>query len=149
MEGLQHQIEQALKDAMRAKDGDKRDAIRSLLTAVKLKEKELKRMPNDTEIQQVISSQIKQRKDSVEQYSKAGRLDLAGKEENEIRCLLSFLPEALSAEALERLVELAIAETGAQSAKDMGKVMKVLMPKTAGRADGKVVNELVRKRLQA
>jgi uncharacterized protein len=145
---LQERIEQALKVAIREKNENQRNAIRLLLTALKVKEKELRRVVTEAETQQVIASQIKQRKDSVEQYRAAQRTDLADIEEDEIRILQAFLPEALSPEALERLVLEAIAETGAQSVKDMGKVMKALMPKTGGRADGKQVNELVRAKLQ-
>lgn len=145
---LEERIDHALKDAIRGKDENKRNAIRLLLTALKVKEKELKRKPLEVEIQQLISSQIKQRRDSSEQYTRGGRKDLADKEEAEILILQAFLPEALSAETLEKLIDEAVAETGATAAKDMGKVMKSLMPKIAGRADGKLVNELVRKRLQ-
>lgn len=146
---LLQEIEGALKDAMKEKNENKRNAVRLLLTAVKVKEKELRRVPNDQEIQQLISSQIKQRRDSVEQYTKANRRDLAGMEEEEIAVLQAFLPEALTPEALEALINEVIAEVGAQSAKDMGKVMKALMPKIGGRADGKTVNEVVRRKLPA
>ena len=145
---LQQQIEQTLKDAMREKDEDKRNAVRSVLTAIKIKEKEFKRLPSETEIQQLIATQIKQRQESVEQYRQAGREDLAGSEENEITVLQSFLPEALTPEQLDQLVDVVIKEVDAHSPKDMGKVMKVLMPKVAGRAEGKQVNEIVRKKLQ-
>ena len=145
---LQGRIEQALKTAIRERNENKLNAIRLLLTALKVKEKELKRALSETEIQQVIASQIKQRRDSIDQYRAAQRADLAAVEEDEIRMLQEFLPEALTPEALKELVEEAIAEVGAQSAKDMGKVMKALMPKIAGRADGKQVNELVRGKLQ-
>jgi len=145
---LQERIEQALKEAIREKHENKRNAIRLLLTAVKVKEKELKRALDEMETQQVIASQIKQRRDAVDQYQLAQRADLAASEEDEIRILQAFLPAALTPEALEKLVVEVIAELGAQSAKDMGRVMKALMPKVAGRADGKQVNELVRSRLQ-
>jgi uncharacterized protein len=145
---LQQRIEQALKEAIREQSENKRNAIRLLLTAIKVKEKEIRRALNETEIQQVVSSQIKQRRDSVEQYQAAKRPDRAALEEDEIRILQTFLPEALSPEALEQLVKEAVAEVGAQSVRDMGKVMKALMTKVAGRADGKQVNELVRARLQ-
>jgi uncharacterized protein YqeY len=145
--GLQENIDQALKEAIRERSENKRNALRLLLTAIKVKEKDIKRRLNDTEIQQVISSQIKQRKDSYDQYVKGGRQDLAFKEEEEIVILQSFLPEALSREALERVIDESIAETGAVSPKEMGKVMKILMPKIAGRADGKLVNELVKSKL--
>ncbi len=146
---LRQEIDQALKEAIREKNEDKRDAIRSLLTAIKNKEKELKRLPNETEIQQLIGAQIKQRKESAEQFSRAGRQDLAAKEENEAAVLQSFLPEALSPEQLDHLVAEVIEAVGASSPKDMGTVMKALMPKIAGRADGKAVNDLVRARLAA
>jgi uncharacterized protein len=145
---LQQQIDDALKAAMREKNADKRDAIRSLLTAIKNKEKELKRSPSQTEIQGLIASQIKQRRESIEQYNQANRKDLTAKEENEIAVLRSFLPEALSPEQLDVLIEEAIKEVDAVSPKDMGKVMKALMPKIAGRAEGKQVNEIVRAKLQ-
>lgn len=144
---LQGRIEQALKDAMREKNEIKRDALRMLLTALKLKEKEFKRQPTELETQQVISNLIKQRRDSSEQYKTGGRKDLADKEESEILVLQAFLPRQLSPEELEKLVAEAVSEAGAVSQKDMGRVMKILMPKIAGRADGKVVNELVRAKL--
>ena len=144
---LQQRIEQALKEAIREKSENGRNAIRLLLTAMKVKEKELTRALGEMEIQQVISSQIKQRRDAVEQYLRADRKDLAKIEEDELAILQAFLPESLSPEALSRLVDEAVAEVGALSVKEMGKVMKVLMPKVAGRADGKQVNELVRSKL--
>ena len=145
---LQQRIEQTLKEAIRERSENKRNAIRLLLTAIKVKEKELKRDLNETEIQQVIASQIKQRRDAVEQYQAAGRTDRAAMEEDEIRILQTLLPEALTPEALEQLVRETIAEVGARSTRDMGKVMKALMVKVAGRADGKQVNELVRAGLE-
>lgn len=141
-------IELGLKEAIREKDEDRRNAIRLLLTAMKMKEKEVRRSLSETEIQQVISTQIKQRRDSAEQYTKAGRTDLAEREEQEILVLQVFLPEPLSPGDLEKIVLEVIAEVGAQSAKDMGKVMKAIMPRVTGRAEGKEVNEFVRKKLQ-
>ena len=145
---LFQRIEATLKEAMRARDESKLNAVRLLLTAMKVKEKEIKRSLNEGEIQQVISGQIKQRRDSIEQYGKADRRDLAESEEEEIRVLQAFLPEPLGEGELERIVDEAVSEVGAASAKDMGKVMKALMPKVSGRADGKLVNELVRRKLQ-
>ena len=145
---LFQRIEATLKEAMRARDESKLNAVRLLLTAMKMKEKEIKRSLNEAEIQQVISGQIKQRRDSIEQYGKADRRDLAESEEEEIRVLQAFLPEPLGEGELERIVDEAVSEVGAVSAKDMGKVMKALMPKVSGRADGKLVNELVRRKLQ-
>jgi uncharacterized protein YqeY len=146
---LQRRIDAALKEAIRARQESRLNALRLLLTAVKVKEKELKRPLEEAEIQQVISSQIKQRRESAEQYLLGGREDLAALEKEEIEVLQSFLPEQLVPEALAQIVEAVIAESGAQSAKDMGKVMKLLMPRVAGRADGKLVNEMVRSKLSA
>lgn len=146
---LAQKIDEALKDAMRARHEAKRDAVRLLLTAVKVKEKELRRPLEEAEIQQVIASQIKQRRDSAEQFLRGGREDLASKENEEIEVLQAFLPEQLSGEDLAQMVDVAIGEAGAQSARDMGKVMKLLMNRVAGRADGKLVNELVRQKLSA
>lgn len=145
---LQERIERTLKEAIRERHETKRNAIRLLMTALKVKEKEFKRELTEAETQQVIGSQIKQRRDSVEQYRQAGRVDLAELEEEEIGILQAFLPEALTPEVLGRLIHEAIVEAGAESVKDMGKVMKALMPKVAGRADGKQVNEMVRAQLQ-
>ena len=146
---LQKRIEDQLKEAIRARDEGKRNAIRLVLTAMKVKEKELKRALSEAEVQQVLGSQIKQRRDSVEQFGQAGRQDLVETEEYEIKVLQGFLPEALSEDVLEQLVDEAVAAVGASGVKDMGKVMKALMPKVAGRADGKLVNELVRGKLTA
>ncbi len=146
---LQRRIDAALKEAIRARQESRLNALRLLLTAVKVKEKELKRPLEEAEMQQVIASQIKQRRDSADQYLLGGREDLAALEKEEIEVLQSFLPEQLAPEALAQIVEAVIAESGAQSAKDMGKVMKLLMPRVAGRADGKLVNEMVRSKLSA
>lgn len=142
------QIEQDLKAAMKERDETRRDALRMLLTAIKVKEKEIKHLPDETQIRQVISSQIKQRRDAAEQFTQGGRKDLADKEEAELRVLQRFLPEALSRDALEALVAEVIGEVGASGPKDMGRVMKALMPRLEGRADGKLVNEVVRAKLQ-
>jgi len=140
-------IEEALKKAIREKNETAKDALRMLLTSLKVKEKEIRRQPNETEIHQVISNLVKQRQDSIEQYKGGGRADLAAKEEDEIRVLQDFLPPQLSIEELEKMIAEAVSEAGASSMKDMGRVMKILMPKVAGKADGKTVNDLVRRRL--
>ena len=144
---LYQRIEDALKKAIREKNDTAKDALRMLLTSLKLKEKEIRRQPTETEIHQIISSLVKQRHDSVEQYNAGGRPDLAEKEEDEIRILQDFLPQQLSPEELAGMVEEAVSEAGVTSLKDMGRVMKILMPRVAGRADGKKVNELVRSKL--
>ena len=146
--GLQEIVQQTLKGAIREQDEIKRNAVRLLLTAMKNKEKELRRQLTEEEITQAISSQIKQRRESVEQYLQASRPDLANQEEKEIQVLQSFLPEPLADAELERLIAGVVSETGAQSAKDMGMVMKTIMPLVSGRADGKRVSELVRQKLR-
>ncbi len=146
---LLRRIDAALKEAIRSKQESRLNAVRLLLTALKVREKEIKRPLEEAEIQQVIASQIKQRRDSAEQYLRGGRGDLASLEEAEIEVLQAFLPEQLAPEDLAVIVEAAVAESGAQSARDMGKVMKLLMPRVAGRADGKLVNEMVRRKLSA
>jgi hypothetical protein len=144
---LRARIDEALKNAIREKNETAKDALRLLITALKVKEKEIKRQPAEAEIYQVISGLIKQRRDSAQQYTEGGRPELAAKEEDEIRILQDFAPRQLSTDELEKMVDEAVAEAGASSRKDMGRVMKILMPKTAGRADGKIVNELVLRRL--
>src|SRR6185503_15520307 len=134
--------------AMKAKDQVRLSALRMLKAAIMNKGVEKKRDLEDAEVLQVVASLVKQRRDSVEQFAKAGRTDLVDKETAEIAILEHYLPPAVSAEEIEAAVDAAIAETGASSAKDMGKVMKAVMPKLAGKnADGKAVNEAVRRKL--
>jgi uncharacterized protein YqeY len=134
---------------MKAKDAPRLSALRMLKAAVTNKGMvEKGRDLEDAEVLQVIASLVKQRRDSVEQFAKAGRTDLVDKETAEIAILEHYLPPAVSAEEIEAAVDAAIAETGASSAKDMGKVMKAVMPKLAGKnADGKAVNDAVRRKL--
>lgn len=147
MTSLKEQIDEALKEAIKSREEVKKNALRGLLTAIKNKEKELRREPNESELIQIISSQIKQRKESIEQFKSGGREDLAEKEAQEIAVLEAFLPKPLTTEELNAIIDECIRETGATTAKDMGKVMKAVMPKVAGRADGKLVNELVKSKL--
>jgi uncharacterized protein YqeY len=136
--------------AMKAKDAARLSALRMLKAAIMNKGVEKGRDLEDAEILQVVSSLVKQRRDSIEQFSKAGRTDLVEKETGEIAVLEAYLPPAATPEQIDAAVAEAIAETGASSAKDMGKVMKAVMPKLAGRnADGKAVNEAVRRKLGA
>jgi len=136
--------------AMKAKDAARLSALRMLKAAIMNKGVEKGRDLEDAEIQQVVSSLVKQRRDSIEQFSKAGRTDLVDKETGEVAVLEAYLPPAASAAEIDEAVTAAIAEAGASSPKDMGKVMKAVMPKLAGKnADGKVVNEAVRRKLGA
>ncbi len=130
--------------ATKAKDKIRLSAIRLLKTALHNKEISLMRQLNENEIMQVLSSMIKQRKDSIEQFGKGGRTDLVEKEEAELKVIQEFLPAQISEEEVDALIKKAIEEAGAVSAKDMGKVMKILMPKLTGVADGKAVGEKVK-----
>ena len=136
--------------AMKAKDAARLSALRMLKAAIMNKGVEKGRDLEDAEVLQVVSSLVKQRRDSIEQFSKAGRTDLVDKETGEIKVLEAYLPPAASAADIDAAVAAAIAETGATSVKDMGKVMKAVMPMLAGKnADGKAVNEAVRRKLGA
>jgi uncharacterized protein len=134
--------------AMRSKDQTRLAPLRMAKAALMNREVEKGQPLDEAEAQQVIASLIKQRRDSIEQFRGGGRDDLAAKETAEIGVLQTYLPPPLDAAAIERAVDEAIAESGATTAKDMGRVMKVVMGKLAGRAvDGKSVNELVRRKL--
>jgi uncharacterized protein YqeY len=145
---LLEQLSRDIADAMRAKDPARLGALRMAKAALMNKEVEKAKALSDGEAQQVMASLIKQRRDSIEQFQKGGRTDLADKEAAEIVTLEAYLPPPIDQAALEKIVADAIAETGATSAKDLGKVMKAVMPKLAGQTvDGKVVNEIVRRTL--
>ena len=145
---LVDQISAAITDAMRQKNAARLSALRMLKAAFMNKSIEKGHGLDDGEAQQVVGALVKQRRDSVDQFQKGGRQDLADKELAEITILESYLPPAADPALIEQAVVDAIAETGATSAKDMGKVMKAAMAKLAGQTiDGKVVNELVRKKL--
>ena len=130
--------------AAKAKDKISLSAIRMLKTALHNKEIELMRTLNETEVLQILSAIVKQRKDSIEQFAKGGRTDLVEKEEAELKVVQEFLPAQMSEEEVETVIKKAITEAGAVSVKDMGKVMKVLMPQLTGKADGKMVGEKVK-----
>ena len=146
---LNEKIATDLTAAMKAKDAPRLAALRMLKAAIMNKGMvEKGRDLEDTEVLQVVSSLVKQRRDSIEQFAKAGRTDLVDKETAEIAVLEHYLPPAITSEEIDAAVAAAIAETGAASAKDMGKVMKAVMPKLAGKnADGKAINEAVRRTL--
>jgi uncharacterized protein YqeY len=136
--------------AMKSKDSARLSALRMLKAAIMNKGIEKSHDLDDAEVLQVVSSLVKQRRDSIEQFSKAGRNDLVEKETAEIKVLDEYLPPAASAAEIDAAVAEAIAETGVTSVKDMGKVMKAVMPRLAGKnADGRAVNEAVRRKLGA
>jgi len=142
------ELNKAIADAMRQHDPITLSALRMLKAAVVNREVERGRALDNGETLQVVASLVKQRKDSIEQFTKGGRQDLVDKEAAEIRVLEAYLPPAADPQAIERAVADAMAETGATSPKDMGRVMKAAMARLAGQSvDGKAVNELVRRRL--
>lgn len=147
---LTEKVNAEISAAMKAKDAPRLSALRMVKAAIMNKEVEKSRSLEDAEVLQVLGSLVKQRRDSIEQFAKAGRTDLVDKETAEIRVLEEYLPPAASAEEIEAAVAAAVAETGAASAKDIGKVMKAVMPRLAGKnADGKTINEAVRRKLGA
>ncbi len=145
---LVDEVTAAISDAMRKRDQARLSALRMLKAAFMNRSVEKGRDLDDNEARQVVGSLVKQRNDSIEQFTKGGRQDLADKEAAEIRVLEFYLPPAADPAAVDRAVAEAIAEASATSPKDMGRVMKAAMAKLAGQnVDGKTVNELVRKRL--
>jgi hypothetical protein len=145
---LAERIGKDMTDAMKARDQARLSALRMLKAAMMNAEVSKGRTLDEADAQQVLASQIKQRRDSIEQFTAGGRQELAAKERAELAILEVYAPPALSADELGQAVEAAIRETGATGAKDMGRVMKAVMAALAGRAaDGKAINELVRKRL--
>jgi uncharacterized protein YqeY len=147
---LSDKVNADITAAMKAKDAPRLSALRMMKAALMNKGVEKGRDLDDAEVLQVFGSLVKQRRDSIEQFSKAGRTDLVDKETAEIAVLEEYLPPAASPEDIDAAVAAAIAETGAASPKDVGKVMKAVMPKLAGRnADGRVINEAVRRKLGA
>ncbi|HEX9023270.1 MAG TPA: GatB/YqeY domain-containing protein [Geobacteraceae bacterium] len=144
---LRERLSEEMKDAMKSRDDLRLSAIRLIRSAVKNKDIELKRELNDQEIVDVIATLVKQRRESIRLFSEAGRQELVEKEEKELAILLGFLPQQLTRAEVAELVARTIAECGAQGAKDMGRVMKALMPHVAGRADGKMVSDVVKEQL--
>ena len=136
--------------AMKARDSARLSALRMLKAAIMNKGVEKGRDLDDAEVLQVVASLVKQRRDSIDQFEKAGRTDLVARESGEIAVLETYLPPAASAEEIDAAVAAAIAETSATSQKDIGKVMKAVMPKLAGKhAEGRSINEAVRRQLGA
>jgi uncharacterized protein len=146
--GLMDRIGQDIAAAMKARDQARLSPLRMAKAAIMNREVEKGRALEETETEQVIASLIKQRRDSIEQFTKGGRQDLAAREAAEITSLEPYLPPPVDTGDLEREVEAAIAESGATQIKDMGRVMKSVMSRLAGRTvDGRIVSDLVRKKL--
>jgi len=144
---LKDQISNDLKDAMRAGDAKKRDAIRLLTAEMKRKEVDERKTLADADVVAIIDKMIKQRRDSIEQFEKGGRQDLADTEKFELGVLQAYMPQALSEAEIAEVITAAIQESDAKSAADMGKVMAVVKPKLAGRADMAKVSALVKQKL--
>lgn len=145
---LQERISQEIKAAMLAKDADRLSALRMLKSALGYAqiERKTENLP-DADVIAIVQKEVKKRRDSIEQFEKGGRGELATKEKQEIAVLETFLPQPLSAEELEQLIRATIQELGATSKKDMGPVIKAVTAKAAGRADGKTVSGIVGKLL--
>ena len=146
---LHDRLSEDLKGAMKARDQLRTSVIRMIKAAVLNKELELKKNLDDAEMSRVMTTLVKQRQESVEQYQKAKRDDLAGKELQEISIIEGYLPKALSQEEIVQVVESVIRETSATTLKDMGPVMKAVLARLAGQpVDGKQISDLVRSKLQ-
>jgi uncharacterized protein YqeY len=140
-------IEKELKDARLARDDARRDALSLLLNALRSAEKELQRTLSDDEALQVLQRERKRRVEAMEAFDAAGRAEQADREEFELDVIEEFMPEPLSEEELEEIVDDVIAEVGATSLRDLGRVMADVMPQVSGRADGSTVSQLVREKL--
>lgn len=145
---IKARLDQSLTAALKSGDSLKASAIRLLKAGIKNREIEKRGELTDDEVIGLVSSAVNQRKDSIEQFARGGREDLVRKETQEMEFLMTFLPEPLSSEALDQEIRGAITEAGASGIQDMGKVMKVLMPRIKGRADGAAVQSRVRDLLQ-
>lgn len=141
----QEVIQEHIKTAMKQKDSLRLDVLRGMKTAIKNKEIEKVKNLADEEVLQVLQTLVKQRKDSIEQFSKGGRLDLVQREEAELLILQEYLPESVAIDEIQRVIKEAISQLGVSDPRDMGKVMRVVMAKFSGRlVDGKTVSDLVR-----
>jgi len=145
--GLEERLVDEMKEAMKSNDKLRLSTIRMIRTAVKNKEIEQRKKLDDDTILRVIQGMVRKGEESIEQFKLGGRMDLVEKETKEIEILKSFLPQPLSQEEILKIIDQTIEETKASSLKDMGKVMKSIMPKLGGRAEGPLINQLVKERL--
>lgn len=147
MSAIKERIQEEMKEAMRAKDKQRLGTIRLILAAIKQREVDERIVLDDAQVIAVLEKMLKQRRDSLTQYEQAGRQDLADQEAFEIQVLQTYMPQALSEAELNNLIAQAIADSGASTAKDMGKVMNLLRAQVQGRADMKVVSDKVKQGL--
>ena len=145
---LKQKLQEDLKTSMKNKDTLRKSVITLIRSSIKQVEVDKRIELNDDDVIDIISKQLKQRNDSLEQFLDAGREDLVEETRSEIEVLKEYLPQQLSEEELNEIVKQTISEVGATSMKDMGKIMSVIKPKTIGRADGKLINKLVKENLQ-
>lgn len=144
---LKKRLMDELKTSMKNKDKLRKDVITLVRAAIKQKEVDDRRDLSDDEILDIISKQVKQKRDSIESFEKGNREDLIAVTKNEIDILLEYLPQQLSEDEIDEIVKQIINEVGANSIKDIGKVMSAIMPKVKGKADGSIINRLVRQHL--
>jgi uncharacterized protein YqeY len=144
---LEERLLEEMKQAMKSNDKLRLSTIRMIRSALKNKEIDLRKKLEDEEVAKVIQAMVRKGEESVEQFQIGGRMDLVDKEKKEIEIMKSFLPQPLSQEEILKIIDQSIQETQASSPKDIGKVMKSVMPKIGGKADGKLINQLVKERL--
>jgi hypothetical protein len=144
---LEERLLDEMKQAMKSNDKLRLSTIRMIRSAVKNKEIELRKKLDDGSVMQVIQGMVRKGEESIEQFRAGGRMDLVEKEQQEIETLKSFLPQPLSQEEILKIIDQSIEETQASSLKDLGKVMKSVMPKLEGKANGKLINQLVKEKL--
>jgi uncharacterized protein YqeY len=144
---LEERLVEEMKQAMKSNDKLRLSTIRMIRSASKNKEIELRKKLEDEDVVKVIQAMVRKGEESIEQFQTGGRMDLVEKEKKEIEILKSFLPQPLSQEEILKIIDQSIQETQASSLKDIGKVMKSVMPKIGGKTDGKLINQLVKERL--
>ena len=145
--GLEERLIEEMKEAMKSSDKLRLSTIRMIRSNIKNKEIELRKPLDDETIQRVIQGMVRKGEESLDQFKLGGRMDLVEKESKEIEILKSFLPQSLTQEEVIKIIDQTIEETQVTSLKDLGKVMKSVMPKLQGKADGKLINQLVKERL--
>lgn len=148
-ESLKAQIQSAMKDAMRAKEKERLGVIRLIMAAIKQREVDERIELDDEQIVLVIDKMIKQRRESISQFDAAGRDDLSAVEKAELEILQTFMPEQLSEDEVNAMIDKAMSETGASSMKDMGKVMGLIKPQAQGKADMSVISKLIKEKLSS
>ncbi|HFD31482.1 MAG TPA: GatB/YqeY domain-containing protein [Gammaproteobacteria bacterium] len=148
-ESLKARIQSAMKDAMRAKEKERLGVIRLIMAAIKQREVDERIELDDEQIVLVIDKMIKQRRESISQFDAAGRDDLSAVEKAELEILQTFMPEQLSEDEVNAMIDKAMAETGASSMKDMGKVMGLIKPQAQGKADMGVISKLIKEKLSS